>query len=93
VGVAAGDTPGLTNRFYAISRNVLKRLEGRINRRASAELAYVMYTDPDAAIKLINEALARKAKSGKPARDLRGVTAVGAATNAMSPENQNAMAQ
>jgi len=93
VGVAAGDTPGLTNRFYAVSRNVMKRLEGRINRRASAELAYVMYTNPDAAIKLINEALARKAKSGKPPPDLRGVTAVGAATNAMAPENQNAMAQ
>ena len=93
VGVAAAETPGLTNRVYAITRNIAKRFENRINRKAAAELAYVMYTNPDAATALINEALARKGKAAKPPPDLRGVTAVGAATNAMSPENQNAMAQ
>lgn len=93
VGVAAAETPGLTNRVYAITRNIAKRFENRINRKAAAELAYVMYTNPDAAMALINEALARKGKAAKPPPDLRGVTAVGAVTNAMSPENQNAMAQ
>jgi hypothetical protein len=93
VGVAAGDAPALTNRVYSVLRNIGKRFEKRINRKAAAELAYVMYTNPDAAAALINEAIARKSRAAKPARDLRGVTAVGAATNAMAPENQNAMAE
>jgi hypothetical protein len=93
IGTSAGDLRGLTNRVYAVTRNIIKRVKGRINRKAAAELAYVMYTNPDAAAALINNALARKGKAAKPARDLRGVTAVGAATNAMAPENQNAMAQ
>lgn len=93
VGVAAGEAPALTDKVYSVLRNIGKRFEKRINRKAAAELAYVMYTNPDAATALINEALARKGKAAKPPPDLRGVTAVGAATNAMSPENQNAMAQ
>jgi len=92
-GTAAADLPGLTNKVYSVTRNIIKRVESRINRKAAAELAYVMYTNPDAAVKLINEALARKGKTARPAQDLRGVTAAGAVTNAMAPENQNAMAQ
>lgn len=93
VGVAAEQLPGLTDRFYAVGRNIMKRVQARINRKSAAQLAYVMYTNPDAAVALINEALARKAKSTRPARDLRGVTAAGAVGNALAPENQNAMAQ
>jgi len=93
IGTAAGDAPALTNRVYSVLRNIGKRFEKRINRKAAAELAYVMYTNPDAAAALINEALARKGKAARPAQDLRGVTAAGAVTNAMAPENQNAMAQ
>lgn len=94
IGTAAGQAPALTNEKWSILRKVMKRLENRVNRKSAAELAYVMYTNPDAAVQLINEALARKAKSARPARDLRGITAVGVAGgNAMAPENQNAMAQ
>ena len=93
IGTAAGDAPALTNRVYSVLRNIGKRFEKRINRKAAAELAYVMYTNPDAAAALINEAIARKGRAAKPPPDLRGVTAVGAATNAMSPENQTAMAE
>lgn len=93
IGTAAGDAPALTNRVYSVLRNIGKRFEKRINRKAAAELAYVMYTNPDAAAALINEAIARKGRAAKPARDLRGITAVGAATNAMAAENQNAMAE
>jgi hypothetical protein len=91
LGTAAEQAPQSTNRVATIGRNIAKRAENRISKKAAARLAYVMYTNPNAAISLINDTLAKSRPVKVP--DLRAATAAGRLNNAMSPENQNAMAQ
>jgi len=91
LGTAAEQAPQSTNRVATIGRNIAKRAENRISKKAAARLAYVMYTNPNAAISLINDTLAKSRPIKVP--DLRAATAAGQLNNAMSPENRNAMAR
>jgi hypothetical protein len=91
LGIAAEQAPQSTNRAATLIRNIMQRSQNRISKRAAARLAYVMYTNPNAAISLINDTLAKSRPIKVP--DLRAATAAGQLNNAMSPENRNAMAR
>jgi hypothetical protein len=91
LGTAAEQAPQTINGGASLARNIAKRAENRISKKAAAQLAYVMYTNPDAAIALINDTLAKSRPVKVP--DLRAATAAGRLNNAMSPENRNAMAR
>jgi hypothetical protein len=57
--------PQLLNRVATFARNTWVNLEGRINRRAAAELVTLMHTNPDAAIAALERAQARATAQAK----------------------------
>ena len=57
--ISAKRFPALLSRAATFARNTWVNLEGRINRRAAAELVTLMYKDPDAAITALERAQAR----------------------------------
>lgn len=63
--VSAKRFPALLNRAATFARNTWVNLEGRINRRAAAELVTLMYKDPDAAITALERAQARATTQAK----------------------------
>ena len=63
--VSARRFPQLLSRAATVARNTWVNLEGRINRRAAAELVTLMYKDPDAAIAALERAQMRAATQAK----------------------------
>jgi hypothetical protein len=98
-GISAKGSPTLLNRVAVIARKTWINLEGRVNRRAAAELVTLMYKDPDAAIAALERAQLRaNAQVRGPGPVSRtaaqAVRISGATPNALAPEsrNQNALA-
>jgi hypothetical protein len=63
--VSARRFPQLLSRAATVARNTWVNLEGRINRRAAAELVTLMYKDPDAAIAALERAQLRATTQAK----------------------------
>lgn len=63
--VSARRFPQLLSRAATVARNTWVNLEGRINRRAAAELVTLMYKDPDAAIAALERAQMRATTQAK----------------------------
>ena len=63
--VSARRFPQLLSRAATVARNTWVNLEGRINRRAAAELVTLMYKDPDAAIAALERAQMRATAQAK----------------------------
>ena len=63
--ISAKRFPALLSRAATFARNTWVNLEGRINRRAAAELVTLMYKDPDAAITALERAQARATTQAK----------------------------
>jgi len=97
--VSARGFPVLLNRVATVARNTWVNLEGRINRRAAAELVTLMYKDPDAAITALERAQARATTQAKGPGPISRATAqsiriLGAEPsrprqNSLAPESQN----
>ena len=97
--VSAKRFPQLLSRLATFARNTWVGLEGRINRRAAAELVALMHTNPDAAIAALERAQTRAITQAKgPGLVSRavaqGVRISGAtpSQNALAPESENALA-
>lgn len=97
--ISAKRFPALLNRVATVARNTWINLEGRVNRRAAAELVTLMYKDPDAAIAALERAQLRanaQAKGPGPVSKAvaQSIRISGATPNALAPapENQNALA-
>jgi hypothetical protein len=101
--ISARGFPTLLNRAATLARNTWVSLEGRVNRRAAAELVTLMYKNPDAAITALERAQARAATQGKgpgpilrtTAQALRisGAEPSEPRQNNLSPESANALAR
>ena len=81
-GVSARAFPTFLHRAQTVARNVWVNLEDRINKKVAAELAVVMYQNPDAAIQMIRNAQTRAKTSAQPsprARAAAGATIIGGA--------------
>jgi hypothetical protein len=100
IGTRAADAPPLFMPLYTAMKNAVRRLEERVNRKAVTAAIDLMIRDPDRLILLLEAAAKAKAVPAKqPPRPLtipvgveraaRGATAV----NALSRDNQNAMAR
>lgn len=100
IGTRAADAPALFMPIYTAVKNAVRRLEERVNRKAVTAAIDLMIRDPDKLIPLLEAAVKAKAVPAKqPPRPLtipvgveraaRGATAV----NALSRDNQNAMAR
>lgn len=77
----------LLNRAYTIFRNVFVGARDRLNPRISAKLANMIYNNPDEAIKVIEDQIAKAQKAQRPARISRAVPpALGAAGAGISRE-------
>ena len=63
--ISARKFPQLLSRAATVARNTWVNLEGRINRRAAAELVTLMYKDPDAAIAALEKAQMRATAQAK----------------------------
>ena len=88
--------PQLLNRVATFARNTWVNLEGRINRRAAAELVTLMHTNPDAAIAALERAQARATAQAKGPGPISRAAAQafrtsGASTsqNNLAPESDN----
>lgn len=98
--LSASRFPQLLSRAATIARNTWVNMEGRINRKAAAELVTLMYKDPDAAIAALERAQARAVAQAKGPGPVSRVAAQtvrisGAepARNALAPEQPaNALA-
>lgn len=97
--ISAQRFPQLLSRLATFARNTWVNLEGRINRRAAAELVTLMHTNPDAAIAALERAQVRattKAKGPGPVSRAaaQAVRISGASPNALAPESEpvNALA-
>jgi hypothetical protein len=97
--ISAKRFPALLNRAATFARNTWVNLEGRINRRAAAELVTLMYKDPDAAITALERAQARATTQAKGPGPISRATAQsirisGAEPgrprqNSLAPESEN----
>jgi hypothetical protein len=98
--LSASRFPQLLSRAATIARNTWVNMEGRINRKAAAELVTLMYKDPDAAIAALERAQARavaQAKGPGPvsraAAQAVRISGAEPARNALAPEQPaNALA-
>lgn len=98
--VSARRFPQLLSRAATVARNTWVNLEGRINRRAAAELVTLMYKDPDAAIAALERAQMRATTQAKGpgiisragAQAVRISGAEPSRTNTLAPQPTNALA-
>jgi len=91
--VSARRFPQLLSRAATFARNIWVNLEGRINQRAAAELATLMYRDPDAAIAALERAQTRSATRVKPPGMLSQATAQAVRISGAEPSRSNMLAQ
>lgn len=97
--VSARRFPQLLSRAATVARNTWVNLEGRINRRAAAELVTLMYKDPDAAIAALERAQMRATTQAKGpgiisragAQAVRISGAEPSRTNTLAPQPTNAL--
>ena len=94
--ISARRFPQLLSRLATFARNTWVNLEGRINRRAAAELVTLMHTNPDAAIAALERAQTRavtQAKGPGPVSRAisQGIRISGAAPsqNRLAPESES----
>jgi len=98
--VSARRFPQLLSRAATVARNTWVNLEGRINRRAAAELVTLMYKDPDAAIAALERAQMRATTQAKGpgiisragAQAVRISGAEPSRANTLAPQSNNALA-
>lgn len=88
-GVKASEMPSYFTPIYTTFKNIVRRLEERVNRKSTAALIEMMYRDPDKLIPLLEKALADKKSAAAPAaRDLTVRPRItGAAPAASANEN------
>ena len=85
------------NRLFSFVRNVYMGVRERVNQKAAAELTVLMYKDPDAAIKALQDAMLRKQAGTKPISTAGRAAAQAlilspVSSNALAPEPGNALA-
>lgn len=90
--VSARRFPQLLNRVATVARNTWVNLEGRINRKAAAELVTLMHKDPDAAIAALERAQARATAQARGPGLTSRATAQAVRVSGASPESRNALA-
>ena len=87
-GVARPDKLQLLSRPYTFFRNVFLGVRDRINPKISAQLANMIYNNPDAAITALRNEIARAQSRAAPAGVSRAIApAYGAAYSGMSTQN------
>lgn len=84
--------PQLLSRVATVARNTWVNLEGRINRKAAAELVTLMYKDPDAAIAALDRAQVRATAQAKGPGPVSRAAAQAVRISGASPESRNALA-
>ena len=88
------DKMQLLSRTYTLFRNTFISARDRINPRISARLANMLYNNPDEAIKVIEDQIAKAQKAQRPARIGRavppalGATGAGISREAIDTEEQ-----
>lgn len=105
LGTRAADAPAYFTPVYTTIKKAVQKLEERVNRKAVAYAVEVMYRDPDKLIPLLEDAIALKGRTARPApltipvgveRGARALTGAGVAGeyigNSFAPqENRNSM--
>lgn len=92
--MSARKFPQLLSRLATVARNTWVNLEGRINRRAAAELVTLMHTNPDAAIAALERAQTRAVAQARGPGPIsrtaaQAVRISGATPNALAPQSEN----
>jgi hypothetical protein len=90
--------PNLMNRVVAVANEIIRRLKGGVNEKVAIEIATEML-DPKAASTALSKAMERQAKGEKLANPFKNANIKPdiarnlGVVNALSPENQNALAE
>jgi hypothetical protein len=96
-GTLRADKLNLLNRAYTLFRNVYMGAKDRLNPKIAAQLANMMYNNPDAAVAALKSEIARAQRKARPAGASRAMPAAygavygGASTQAVDvlrPEEQ-----
>jgi hypothetical protein len=88
------DKMQLLSRAYTLFRNTFISARDRINPRISARLANMIYNNPDEAIRVLEDQIAKAQKAQRPARIGRvvppalGATGAGLSREAIDTEEQ-----